>query len=59
MNTLARITPDITFPWFEDYKEVNHICKVYNDGSCYIAIPTIPGVKNKKKGKHVVLALFI
>lgn len=42
MNALQYqpLRPDHTFPWFDEYKKHNHICKVYNDGSCYIAVPT-------------------
>ena len=42
MNALAlqRVTPDRTFSWFDDYSEHNTFCKVYNDGSSYIAIPS-------------------
>ena len=42
MNVLAlqRVTPDRSFHWFDDYSEHNTFCKVYNDGSSYIAIPS-------------------
>ena len=52
MNALVfqHIFPDNSFPWFEDYSKHNTFCKVYNDGSCYIAHP-VEKVKGKKRGR--------
>ena len=38
--TYQRITPNKSFPWFDEYSQHNTLCKVYNDGSAYIAVPT-------------------
>lgn len=50
MNALSfqRITPERGFPWFEDYKQHNTVCKVYNDGGCYIAVPSKAGIGKMK-----------
>ena len=47
--TFQHINPNQSFPWFEDYSQHNTFCKVYNDGSCYIAVPSSSGVKKKKR----------
>lgn len=53
MNVLyQRVTPTIEFPWFDEYKSAHQICKVYNDGGCYIAIPPVTGQKKHKKVLH-------
>ena len=51
MNALAyqEIRPNRSFPWFDEYQRHNKMCKIYNDGSCYIAIPSTVGVKPKKQ----------
>ena len=56
MNALSfrPIRPDYSFPWFEDYKQHNRFCKVYNDGSCYIAIPSDIVVKPKRRRERMV-----
>ena len=48
MFALEYVTPNKSFPWFDEYSRRNTFCKVYNDGSCYIAIPTTKGVTAKK-----------
>ena len=32
--------PDRSFPWFDEWQQHNTFCKVYNDGGCYIAVPS-------------------
>ena len=55
MNVLAfqRVRPDSTFPWFDDYSQHNTFCKVYNDGSSYIAIPS-GKIKGKRRKRDFV-----
>ena len=53
MNVYEYVKPDNTFPWFEDYSKHNTFCKVYNDGSCYIAIPSDKGLHRKKERSYV------
>ena len=54
MNALAfeRIRPTRDLPWFEDYAKHNTFCKVYNDGCCYVAVPSSPGLPSKKERSH-------
>lgn len=50
MNVL-RLQPlraEESFPWFEDYSSHNTFCKVYNDGSSYVAIP-VTTVKRRNR----------
>ena len=52
MNVLAfeHITPSRSFPWFEEYEQHNTVCKVYNDGGCYVAIPQLkPSVRKPRR----------
>lgn len=52
MNVFAyeRITPNSSFPWFEDYAQHNTFCKVYNDGGSYVAIPQLkPSVRKPRR----------
>ncbi len=39
MNVLLakQITPDRSFPWYDDYSKHKSLCKIYSDGSCYVA----------------------
>ena len=41
MNTMTfepiRCTKDM--PWFDEYSKHNKLCKIYNDGSSYVAVP--------------------
>lgn len=55
MNVLAfeHVTPNRSFPWFEDYEQHNTFCKVYNDGSCYIAVPSDTGKRKPKERSYV------
>ncbi len=41
MNVLKfdHVTPNKSFPWFEEYRQHNFSCKVYHDGSNYVAVP--------------------
>lgn len=39
-------------PWFEDYSQHNTYCKVYNDGGCYIAVPSRAKLKAKKERSY-------
>jgi len=51
MNALAlrEVKASKHFPWFEDYSKHNTYCKVYNDGSCYIAVPTTGSVRKHRE----------
>ena len=55
MNTIAfqPLNPTSSCPWFEDYSRYNTLCKVYNDGSCYIAVPSKTGTSSKKSCKRI------
>ena len=55
MNALAfeRICPTRDMPWFEDYAKHNTFCKVYNDGGCYIAVPSSTGLKKHKQRSYI------
>ena len=59
MNAIAfeSVNPTQSFPWFEDYTQHNTFCKVYNDGSCYIAIPTSSMPRKKKRGCTVKMPI--
>ena len=41
MSNLYRTTelPNSSWPWFNDFKKKNKLCKVYHDGGCHIAYP--------------------
>lgn len=41
MNSLSKRLelPNSSWPWFEDFKKKNTLCKVYHDGGCHIAYP--------------------
>ena len=43
--------PDRSFPWFDEWQQHNTFCKVYNDGGCYIAVPSSTMPK-KHKGRN-------
>ena len=42
------VTPNKSFPWFEEYSQHNFSCKVYHDGSGYVAVPVSNGPRKKK-----------
>ena len=54
MNALAfqTVRPTRDMPWFEDYAKHNTFCKVYNDGGCYVAVPSSMGLPKKKERSH-------
>ncbi|MBQ8720469.1 MAG: hypothetical protein IJY65_05495 [Clostridia bacterium] len=54
MNALAfeYVKPNSSFPWFDDYSKHNTFCKVYNDGSCYIAVPSDTSLRPKKSRSY-------
>lgn len=58
----SNLTPiDIVVPFFEDSKPKPKLCKVYNDGGHYIAVPYFPSrVKqiDRSKSKSVARELF-
>jgi len=39
LRDMRSALPDSSWPWFDDFKEKNTLCKVYNDGGCHIAYP--------------------
>ena len=38
----VKISPDPSFPWFDEYKAKNKLCKVYADGNHYVASIVLP-----------------
>lgn len=46
--TLEEYIPDRSMPWFDEWQQHNTFCKVYNDGGCYIAVPSLNGSKKHK-----------
>ena len=56
MNALAyqQLKPNASMPWFEEYAEAHIFCKVYHDGSSYVAIPQSNlALKRKRRGAPV------
>ncbi len=55
MNTVQYeyIRPTKDMPWYDDYAKHNTLCKVYNDGGCYVAIPPMQSGKKKKFTKSI------
>ena len=51
MNVLRfqQVRAEQSFPWFEEYSQKNTFCKVYNDGSSYVAIPAAAGKRKKSE----------
>lgn len=46
--TFESISADKSFPFFDDYSQCSTFCKVYNDGSSYVAIPVLSKKENKR-----------
>lgn len=44
-------------PWFDDYSSHNTFCKVYNDGGCYVAMPSYKGLRRKQSYRPIVTAI--
>ena len=44
--------PDKSFPWFDEWSKSMTYCKVYHDGSSYVAIPSST-VKSKKSERFI------
>ena len=40
-------------PWFDEWQQHNTFCKVYNDGGCYIAVPTSKVPKKHKARSYI------
>ena len=51
--TFERIAPNHSMPWFDDYAAHNRLCRVYNDGNCYIAVPKQEKAGAKKKRERI------
>ena len=49
----GEILPHNTYPWFDEYFEHTKYCKVYNDGSSYIAVPSFAGSSQKKSRRRI------
>ena len=54
MNALKfqQIRAEKSFPWFDESLQSYTFCKVYNDGSSYVAIPATT-VKRKKSAHFI------
>ena len=51
--TLEEYIPDRSFPWFDEWQQHKTFCKVYNDGGCYIAVPSSTGLKKHKQRSYM------
>ena len=51
--TFVPFKPNATIPFFEDYNANKTLCKVYNDGNCYVAIPQGQKVKKKPRPEYI------
>lgn len=49
--------PNQSFPWFDDWQQHNTFCKVYNDGGCYIAVPSLSQSKKYKERCYIRTSL--
>ena len=50
--TYEEYIPDRSFPWFDEWQQHNTFCKVYNDGGCYIAVPSSKATKKYKSRNY-------
>ena len=51
--TYEEYIPDISVPWFDEWQQHNTFCKVYNDGGCYIAVPSSKAPKKHKRRNYM------
>ena len=51
--TFEEYIPDQSFPWFDEWQQHNTRCKVYNDGGCYIAVPSYSRISKKRERSSI------